>query len=676
MTAWRSTRIPLCLLVALSLFCHAAELNLMPWPAQIRQQPGSLSLDRAPVFKIVGGDKRVSFAVAHFKEQLSLRTGVPFDPEKARVAGVPVILIRCSGPGQKVQKLGEDESYQLVVEDLGVELTAANPLGILRGLETLLQLVHAGEHGWEISAVQIEDHPRFPWRGLMIDISRHFMPVDVLKRNIDGMAAVKLNVLHLHLSDDEGFRVESRRAPRLQKFASNQLFYSQPQIRDLISYARERGIRVVPEFDVPAHAVSWLVAYPKLSSAGTPDRLVRGMADSERPTLDPTLSATYRLLDSVFGEMAGLFPDQYFHIGGDEVNGKYWDQNERIQTWMRTRRIKDNHALQAYFNRRVQAILAKHSKRMEGWDEILAPELPTNTLVQSWRGPQTLASAARMGFQTLLSAGWYLDLMFPASQHYAVEPFSGESESLSPEEKARIVGGEAAQWTEYVTPEVLDNRLWPRLGAIAERLWSPQSVTEVDSMYRRLKILNRNLEWLDLRQRTNSQRMLDRIAGDAPLDLLETLSVQVEPVKEYDREKTQGYDVTRPLNRLVDAVSPESDTAREISALIRRAIQDPAQRPQLRKWFALWRDNDAQLTPFLNSSGMLAELGPLSHSLSALGSVGLQALESIESGSPIKPEVRSLQLVAINDAALPHAELLIPVAPAIRQLVEAEPVAQ
>ena len=553
----------LCWVMLLSVVrpCRAAEVNLMPWPSKLEQRPGFLSLDSPLRYKVIGNDKRLPHAVSHFKEQLSLRTGVAF--HGADVTSSPVLEIRCQSIGPSIQKLGEDESYQLSVVPERVELTAANPLGILRGVETLLQLVQSGAHGWIIPAVEIDDHPRFLWRGLMIDVSRHFIPLEILKRNIDGMAAVKLNVLHLHLSDDEGFRVESRRAPRLQKLASDGQFYAQQQIRDLVAYAHERGIRIVPEFDVPAHAVSWLVAFPKLSSAGPPPHVVRGMADGERPTLDPTLPATYATLDTVFGEMAALFPDQYFHIGGDEVDGKYWDRNERIQLWMRKQEIKDNHALQAYFNRRVQAILARHGKRMEGWDEILAPELPKNSLVQSWRGPETLANAARMGYQTLLSAGWYLDLMFPASLHYAIEPLSGQSANLSADEQTRIIGGEAAQWTEYVTPEVLDNRLWPRLGAIAERLWSPKSITDVDSMYRRLEVLNRNLEWLDLRQRTNSRRMLYRIAGNVPRDLVDTLASQVEPVKDYDRGNTQSYDVLKPLNRLVDAVPPESDAARE-----------------------------------------------------------------------------------------------------------------
>jgi len=659
------------MLLSLVLPCRAAEVNLMPWPSKLEQRPGFLSLDSPLRYKVIGKDKRLPNAVSHFKEQLSLRTGIA--SRAAEVTSSPVLEIRCQSIGPSIQKLGEDESYQLSVVPEKVELTAANPLGILRGVETLLQLVQSGASGWIIPALEIDDHPRFLWRGLMIDVSRHFIPLEILKRNIDGMAAVKLNVLHLHLSDDEGFRVESRRAPRLQKLASDGQFYTQQQIRELVAYAHQRGIRIVPEFDVPAHAVSWLVAFPKLSSAVPPPHVVRGMADGERPTLDPTLPATYATLDTVFGEMAALFPDQYFHIGGDEVDGKYWDRNERIQLWMHKQEIKDNHALQAYFNRRVQAILAKHGKRMEGWDEILAPELPKNSLVQSWRGPETLANAARMGYQTLLSAGWYLDLMFPASLHYAVEPLSGQSANLSADEQTRIIGGEAAQWTEYVTPEVLDNRLWPRLGAIAERLWSPKSITDVDSMYRRLEVLNRNLEWLGLRQRSNSRRMLYRIAGNVPLDLVETLASQVEPVKDYDRGNTQSYDVLKPLNRLVDAVPPESDAAREMTALIRHSIQDRSQRSELRKILIRWRDNDAQLAPLLPGSSLLADLAPLSHGLSVLGTVGLQVLNELDAGTLVTKESRNQQLAAVNESAAPHAELMIVAAAAIRQLVESQP---
>jgi hexosaminidase len=654
-------------------WCFAAELNLMPWPAKVGQQTGFLNLNHLPHFEITGGDERVKYAVRHLNEQLSARTGIPLQQVGVGVNEDPLFVIHCDSVGSKVQALGEDESYRLTVDEKKAELTAPNPLGILRGVETLLQLVQPGKQGWVLPEVQVDDRPRFPWRGLMIDVSRHFMPVEVIKRNLDGMAAVKLNTLHLHLSDDEGFRVESRKAPKLQQLASDGLFFTQDQIRDIVSYARERGIRVVPEFDVPAHALDWLIAYPELSSSPMPPRLARDMTDHERPVLDPTLERTYKLLEKVLGEMAGLFPDKYFHIGGDEVDSRYWDKNERIQAWMHTHNIKDSEALQAYFNQRVQKILAKHGKRMEGWDEILSPQLPKDTLVQSWRGPETLAKAAQMGYQTLLSAGWYLDLMYPASMHYAVDPLSGESASLTPAEKERIIGGEAAQWTEYVSAEILDNRLWPRLGAIAERLWSPASVTDPGSMYRRLAILSRNLEWLDLSHRTNSQRMIERIAGDAPLGLLKTLSIALEPVKEYDRGKTQSYSAELPLNRLVDAIPPESEPAREFNVLAQSAEHDPVSRAELRKHLVQWRDNDAKLQPFLPESIFLADLAPLSRDLSALSVIGLEALDVIEAGQPVAADKRSQQLALVNENSAPHAEMLIVISPGIRHLVEVQP---
>lgn len=650
--------------------CGATELNLMPWPSQVTQQEGSLGLDYLPRIELHGGDERVHHALDRFVRDLSVRTGVPFDRHFSGTPDGPLFVIHCAGPGPHVQALEEDESYHLAVDGKGIELTAANPLGIMHGLETLLQLVESGPQGWFLPGIRIDDNPRFAWRGLMIDVSRHFMPLSAIERNVDGMAAVKLNVLHLHLSDDEGFRVESKRCPKLTGLASDGLFYTQNQVRELIAYARDRGVRVVPEFDVPGHAVSWLVAYPRLSSGPAPEGLVRSQHDDLRPPLDPTQEATYKLLDTVFGEMERLFPDRDFHIGGDEVSGKYWQRDEHIQAWMVAHNITDNHSLQTYFTKRVQRIVHKHGKDMEGWDEILDGDLPKDSLIQSWRGAKSMADAAKMGYKTVLSAGYYLDLMYPASMHYAVDPMTGESASLSAEEKSRILGGEAAQWTEYVTPEILDNRLWPRLGAIAERLWSPQSVTDVDSMYRRLAVLSRNLEWLGLEHCTSSRRMLGRIEDDnMPPELLNTLATTVEPVKEYDREKTQKYDVEAPLNHLVDAVSPESDLARQINALALRAVRDPSARAELRQWLTRWRDNDARLQPYLEASALRKPLVPLSQSLSELGALGLSALDAIESARPVKAEVREQELARVDALAAPHAELLLVVTPAIRALI-------
>lgn len=659
-------------LLAFAISVRASDLNLMPWPSHLEQQEGSLLLNRTPRFQVTGEDARIAHARQRFIKHLAAKTGVPFDYNFAGAPEGPRFVIHCAGPGLAVQAVEEDESYHLTVDSQGIEIDAPNPLGVMHGLETVLQLVQVGPQGWALPYVKIDDTPRFPWRGLMIDVARHFMPLDVIERNIDGMAAVKLNVLHLHLSDDEGFRIESRRCPKLTGTASDGLFYTQAEMKGLIEYARERGVRVVPEFDVPGHAVDWLAAYPELATGTAPKGLVRSYRDNLRPPLDPTNEATYKLLDKVFAEMERLFPDRYFHIGGDEVDGKYWNGDAHTKAWMQAHGIADDRALQTYFTRRVQAIVARHGKYMEGWDEILAGGLPTNSLIQSWRGAKSLADAAKMGYSSVLSAGYYLDLQYPASQHYAVDPLSGDSASLTPEQAARILGGEAAQWTEYVTPEILDNRIWPRLGAIAERLWSPRSVTDVDSMYRRLAVLSGNLEWLGLQHRAGSRRMMARLESDMPPALLETLAAAVEPVKEYEREKTQGYDVENPLNRLVDADSPESDAARMVNALAQKAAHDPSLRPELRRQFIAWRDNDAQLEPYLVTSALRQPLIPLSQSLAGLGSLGIAALDALESGAAVTPEQRNAQLARIDAAAAPHAEMLLVVTPAVRVLVQAE----
>src|SRR5438876_2946867 len=239
-----------------------------------------------------------------------------------------------------IQKPIEAESYDQEFRASGAKLTAATPLGALNGLQTFLQLVAATPKGFAAPGITIHDKPRFVWRGLMIDSSRHFVPLDVLKRNLDGMSAVKLNVLHWHLSDNQGFRVESKKFPKLHELGSDGLYYTQEEVRDVIAYARERGIRVVPEFDIPGHSTAWFVGYPELASGPGPYQIERrwGIFD---PAIDPTQEKTYKFLDEFIGEMAKLFPDQYFHIGGDEVNGKQWDANPKIQQFMRAHGIKD-----------------------------------------------------------------------------------------------------------------------------------------------------------------------------------------------------------------------------------------------------------------------------------------------------------------------------------------------
>ena len=237
----------------------------------------------------------------------------------------------------------------------------------------------------------------------MIDVSRHFQPVEVIKRTLDGMAAVKLNVFHWHLSDDQGFRIESKAFPKLTGMGSDGLFYTQDQAREVIAYARERGIRVVPEFDIPGHALSWMVGYPELASGTGPD--YGGPYQVERqygifdPVMDPTRESTYKFLDLFIGEMAEIFPDPFMHVGGDENNGVQWKANPRIQEFMKDARFEGHRGAADLFQPAAAPDLKKHGKTMVGWDEIFAPGLSKDAVIQSWRGFDSLAATAKAGYQ-------------------------------------------------------------------------------------------------------------------------------------------------------------------------------------------------------------------------------------------------------------------------------------
>jgi hexosaminidase len=645
--------------------------NVMPMPAVAKAETGWFLIGPALRLSVNGKtDERLHRALERFVKNLSARTGIPVRTTDNETA--PVFVVTCASTGENPQALGEDESYRLTVTPDEVHLDAPNPLGILHGLQTFLQLVRIGPQGFAAPAVTIEDRPRFAWRGLLIDVSRHFMPVEVIERNLDGMEALKLNVLHWHLSDDQGFRVESKRFPKFQELSSDGGYYTQDEIKTIIQYARDRGIRVVPEFDMPGHSTSWFAAYPELASGPGPYQVERkwGVFD---PAMDPTSDHTYRFLNDFIGEMARLFPDQYFHIGGDEVNGKQWDKSAKVHDFMQKQGIKDNHALQAYFNRHLQEIVSKHKKIMVGWDEILHPDLPKQIVVQSWRGQASLAEAARLGYRGLLSYGYYLDLMQSASLHYSVDPLSEGAAGLTAEEKQRILGGEACMWGEFVTPGNVDGRIWPRAAAVAERLWSPQEVNDVNSMYSRLERVSEYLEYLGLIHSRTHQLMLERLRGGKDVRSLEVLADVLEPVKEYGREADHPYDSFTPLNRLVDAVPPESDTAREFAALVSAWLSqpDPASADAVKRWLLQWRDNDQELAPVLEGNSLLKEIVPLSQTLHSVADAGLQAVDFLNHGRGAPAAWRDQQLAMLKSAEKPQAELLNMIVPSVEKLVAA-----
>ena len=652
-------------------------LSLMPMPASVQMKTGHLVIDPSFTVGIQGRspDTLLQHSIEIFLDNLRRQTAMPPLDMKMVDAAQAKLLIHCERPSKAVQELGEDESYSLDVSATGAKLDAVTTLGVMRGLQTFLQMVQTTSDGFAVPAITIQDKPRFPWRGLMIDVSRHFIPLDVLKRNLDGMAAVKLNVFHWHLSDNQGFRVESKKFSKLQEMGSDGLYYTQDEVRDLIAYAHDRGIRVVPEFDMPGHSTAWFVGYPELASAPGPYQIERkwGIFD---PAMDPTQEQTYKFLDAFIGEMARLFPDQFFHIGGDEVNGKQWDANPNIQAFMRAHGMKTNQDLQAYFNTRVQKLVSKHGKTMVGWDEILRPDLPKDIVVQSWRGQDSLAAAAKLGYRGLLSFGYYVDLNWPASRHYAVEPINGAAANLSPEEQQRILGGEACMWSEYVSPENIDSRLWPRTAAIAERLWSQQDLTDVQSMYERLQGVSRWLDWLGLTHNSGYAPMLRRIAGSNDITALRTFTDVLEPVKDYTREEIAAVKATSltPLNRVIDAARPESEKARHFTDLVRALIAgqgDANAKQEIAMWLSRWRDNQTKLQPLEKQSFLLQEVVPLSQDLSAVALTGIQALDYFDRSERPPDSWTTEQFTLLEQAQKPKGQLLLMVVPAVRELVEA-----
>jgi hexosaminidase len=654
-------------------------LNLMPLPATAQSGTGSLAVDSSFSLTFTGHtEQRLERAGERFLRQLARQTALPLSLKPVKAAKASLV-IQTDHASKEIQEVGEDESYVLEVTADGARLTAPTPLGTMHGLQTFLQLVDVSPNGFAAPAVKIQDQPRFPWRGLMIDSARHFIPLDVIHRNIDGVEAVKMNVFHWHLSENQGFRVESRKFPKLHELGSDALYYTQDEIREVIAYARDRGIRVVPEFDMPGHSTAWFVGHPELASGKGPYGIERrwGIFD---PAMDPTNEKVYKFLDDFIAEMAKLFPDHYFHIGGDEVNGKEWDANPKIQAFKKAHDLKNNEALQAYFSGRVQKLVVKHGKAVIGWDEVLVEGVPKDIVIQSWRGQASLAKAAKQGYRGILSNGYYLDLGWPAARHYAVDPMSGDAANLSAEEKQRILGGESCMWAEYVNPENVDSRIWPRNVAIAERFWSPQEVRDPASMYARLDFISSRLEWLGLTHRTVSRHMLQRLAGPASpteFSALRTLTDVIEPVKDYTREQTAPAEPTSttPLNRVVDAVPLESDAGRRFGELVDQFIastcHDSALEARLRAQLTIWRDNDATLQPLAQRSFFVKEVAANSQDLSALSAAGLSALDAITKGQPVPDSWKAQQLAIIDQVKKPKAQLLMIPVPAVQKLIEA-----
>lgn len=656
-----------------------AKINIMPLPARVTITDGKYILDSTFSVSVNADFERLNKALTRFLRRLSGRTGLFI--RQGFIKGGTVndsasLIIEVQQ--QANLTLEKDESYRLDISRDKIKITAETDIGAMYAMETLLQLLSVADEIYYFPTVHISDQPRFPWRGLMIDASRHFMPVDVIKRNLDGMLAVKLNVFHWHLSDDQGFRVESKVFPNLQLKASDGFYYTQAQVRDVVAYADDRGIRVVPEFDVPGHATALILAYPKLGSGPVPKSIERKWGIFY-PALNPASEYTYTFLDKLFKEMASLFPDKYFHIGGDELESAdhqavEWNENKEIRDFMQKKGIKNNVELQAYFNSRILKSLVSFGKIMVGWDEILHENMPMNIIIQSWRGKESMVKAARQGYQSILSNGYYIDLIYPARDHYLNDPLPDDID-LNNAQKKLILGGEATMWSEYVSPETIDSRIWPRTAAIAERLWSPGSVKDVHDMYRRLDVISYQLEELGLTHIKNYEMLLRRLTGNQDIQPLKTLVDVLEPLKHYERGKKRPYNSFSPLTRVVDAARPDSKTARDFNALVDNYLNpqthDTQTLNELKSWLKKWNENHTKLEPVIEKSPVLKEIEPLSKDLSDIAGIALQAVDMNENKKRAPDQWLESNMKVINQAGRSHGQTELMVVNAIKRLVQA-----
>jgi hexosaminidase len=652
------------LTMAINLAQAQDKLNLMPWPENVNQLSGKFRIDAS--FKVIidgPESNNLNDYTTRFISRLSGRTGIFFTeylPDS-----------NTGGDGLKISfteavnlEVGIDESYVLKVGESTINLVSQTHVGAMRGLETLLQLLSADEKGYYFAGSEIKDSPRFVWRGLLLDVCRHWLPLEVVKRNIDAMAAVKMNVLHLHLTEDQGFRIESKVYPKLHELGSDGNYFSQADIKKIVSYAAGRGIRVVPEFDIPGHTSSWFVGYPELASAPGPYKIERrpGVQD---PTIDPTKESTYIFINNFLTEMASLFPDAYMHIGGDENNGKQWDENPQILKFKEEQGFSSNHELQAYFNTRIAEILTNLNKRMVGWDEILDNELPKSIVIQSWRGKESLVEAAEAGYDVLLSNGYYIYHLQPSSYHYLNDPLP-ENNHLSSSARQHVLGGEATMWSELVSSETVDSRIWPRTAAIAERLWSPSEVKDINDMYLRMEALSLQLEEHELLHIKNYEMMMRRLVGQENVATIKNLIGVLEPVEGYERGRYKEYTMQSPLTRVPDIAQPDASEARKFNLLVEQYIKEGDTKDAIREQLFIWVENHKKMKILAKEYPELKEVLPLSDDLSRIAILGIQSLSANKlHDADWHKSAKSM----LQEAAKPKAECEIKVIDGIAMLV-------
>ena len=489
---------------------HDPQIAIVPYPNHLETGRGTYRVTDRPVTCDSRTDERTQRAVVGFAARLATVTG-----------GTNPVTVADEVPASGIRFVTDEslpaEGYELNVDGEGIEVRASQFPGFLYALQSLEQLLPAAVYGtepapdaaWEVPCVKIADAPRFAYRGMHLDVARHFFSVDEVKRYIDVMAIHKLNTLHWHLTDDQGWRIEIKRYPELTAVGSIRKatvvrkewgtydgtpyggFYTQDEIRDVVKYAADRGVTVIPEIDLPGHMLAALTAYPELGCTGGPYEVWGrwGVADD---VLCPGREKTFEFLEGVLTEVMELFPSEYIHIGGDECPKVRWEKCPRCQAKIRQLGLKDDgehtaeHYLQSYVTDRIGKFLARHGRRIIGWDEILEGRAPSDAVVMSWRGSEGGIAAAKLGHDVIMTPNshFYFDYYqsldtdaepfgiggyIPMEQVYSYDPAFPE---LTPEQQKHILGVQANLWTEYVlSDEHLEYMLLPRLAALSEVQW-------------------------------------------------------------------------------------------------------------------------------------------------------------------------------------------------------------
>jgi hexosaminidase len=504
----------------------APEVHLIPEPVSLQKSPGVFRLGPTTKIVLAHDAPEVRRIGEYLQKALEAPTGYKLKIVAGRIdstAGGVIVLSLVAG-----KAAGQPEGYELKMQPVVASIQAPAPAGIFYGVQTLLQLfppeiasAHQREAVWIAPCVQITDYPRFAWRGLMLDVSRHFYDKQYVERYLDQMARYKLNVFHWHLTDDNGWRIEIKSLPQLTKVGAWRVprlaawgdresprdgepvteggFYTQDEIREVIAYARDRFITVLPEIEMPGHSLAALASYPELSCTGGPFHVNPGSPYYGKidNNLCPGNEQTFEYLDKVLTEVAALFPSEYIHVGGDECIKTFWHACPKCQKRMKDEHLANEEELQSYFIRRAEHIVESKGKHLIGWDEILEGGLAPNATVMSWRGFEGGVAAAKQKHKVVMSpVGFaYLDyyqgdpMLEPrtfgyltVSKAYQFEPIP---EGVDP---AYILGGQANLWTESVpTQRHVEYMTWPRVLALSETFWSKKEARNWDAFVPRME---------------------------------------------------------------------------------------------------------------------------------------------------------------------------------------------